>query len=176
MLSAQTADSSFLFAIWGKTDIVPFRNMSLKRPGGQTSGTAIEMIDEPAAEPDIWNFLHFVNHPECYEVSVNRDRSFNVREAKQLDDYPTHAAGRVLTFLLNRFGFAGITVPWRVVYIHPDYMDQDWLIRHERQHIKQIDRDGAWLWSCKIVWYYIRYGSKYSPYELEARAAENEGQ
>jgi len=131
-------------------------------------------MNEPARQHDIWDFLIFVNHPEEYEVSVNRDLSFNVREAKEQDDYPTYRSGRILTWFFDLTGFAGLTLPNRTVYIHPDYWDQDWLIRHERQHIRQIDRDGLCLWSAKIVWYYIRYGYRRSPLEVEARQAERD--
>jgi hypothetical protein len=70
-------------------------------------------------------------------------------------------------------GFAGITLPNKTVILHPDYFDASWLRRHEAVHVDQINRDGPWLWSLKIVWYYIRYGYIYSPYEIEARAAED---
>lgn len=124
---------------------------------------------------DVWDLFNFLNNPDHYEVSVNRDGSFNVRDAHRVETmkpYPTYKAGRLMCWVLDRFDFAGITMPWRVVYIHPDYMEAEWLARHERQHIKQIDRMGAWKWSFLIVWCYLRYGYRYSPLEIEARDAE----
>lgn len=69
-------------------------------------------------------------------------------------------------------GFAGVTMPNRTIYLHPDYADNIHLLRHEHEHIRQLDNDGPWLWSFRIVWYLIRYGYHDSPYERMARAAE----
>ena len=84
-------------------------------------------------------------------------------------------SGPVLTWIFDRIGVAGLTTPWRTVYLHPDHWDiieNIWLWRHEHCHIDQINRDGPWLWSFRVVWYCLRYGYHNSPYEVEARAAE----
>jgi len=60
-------------------------------------------------------------------------------------------------------------MPWRVIYLMPDQMSNAGLIRHERVHIAQIERDGAWRWTVRVFWYLLRYGYKNSPYEAEAR-------
>jgi len=75
-------------------------------------------------------------------------------------------------WILDRAGFDGITLPWRTIYLRPAYIDDHQLRAHELAHIRQIDRDGAWLWSVKIVYYVLRYGYTSSPYEIEARAEE----
>jgi hypothetical protein len=54
-------------------------------------------------------------------------------------------------------------MPWRVIYLMPDQMSNAGLIRHERVHIAQIERDGAWMWTVRVFWYLLRYGYKNSP-------------
>jgi hypothetical protein len=83
-------------------------------------------------------------------------------------------AGPFWCFVLNRFGFAAITTPWRAIYMLPQYFDHARLRRHELAHIAQIDRDGAWYFWPKICFDYVWHGYKNSPYELEARAAEDD--
>lgn len=87
-------------------------------------------------------------------------------------EHSERKAGRFWTFILDTFGCAGITLPHRVVYLHPDHWNDDRIRAHERAHIAQIDRDGPWKWSFLVVWYVLRYGYTYSPYEIEARDAE----
>jgi hypothetical protein len=77
------------------------------------------------------------------------------------------ATGMILWFLLKS-GALAVTMPWKTIYCRPGcegYLD---LLAHEQKHIAQIERDGPWLWTLKIVWYLIRYGYKKSPYEIEA--------
>ena len=47
------------------------------------------------------------------------------------------------------------------------------LLRHERCHLEQIERDGRLLFSIKYLWWLFRYGYYMNPYEIEARAAES---
>ena len=84
-----------------------------------------------------------------------------------------YRANKAWTWFFNRTGFAAVTMPWRAVYLHPDYIDDARLRRHETAHVAQINRDGPWLWSLKIAYYLVRYGYRRSPYEIEARDAEN---
>jgi hypothetical protein len=84
-------------------------------------------------------------------------------------------AGPFWRTVLNLFGFAGITTPWRAIYLLPQYYDHERLRRHELAHIAQIDRDGAWYFWPKIVIDYWRVGYRNSEYEKEARLAESEG-
>ena len=84
-------------------------------------------------------------------------------------------AGWFWTTVFNWSGFAGVTLPWPGggrVYLHPDYWNCLWLWRHEHAHLEQIERDGMWLWWVRIWWYIAIYGYHDSPYEVEARAAE----
>jgi hypothetical protein len=78
------------------------------------------------------------------------------------------ATGLILWFLLKS-GALAVTMPWKTIYCRPGcegYLD---LLAHEQVHVKQIERDGPWLWAIKIFWYLLRYGYKNSPYEIEAR-------
>jgi hypothetical protein len=64
-------------------------------------------------------------------------------------------------------------MPWRSVYLHPDYLFDERIRRHETAHVAQINRDGPWLWSFLVVYYVLRYGYTNSPYEIDARQAEH---
>lgn len=84
-----------------------------------------------------------------------------------------YRANRVSVWIFNRLGVAAITMPWKSVYLHPDYLFDQRIRNHETAHVAQINRDGALKWSILVVWYVIRYGYTNSPYEIEAR--EHEG-
>jgi len=83
-------------------------------------------------------------------------------------------AGPVARFIVARFGFCGITAPWSTVYIAPGWMHDATLMRHEIAHLGQMRRDG-WLrfWVMICVWF-VYPGYARSPYEIEARLAEND--
>ena len=78
-------------------------------------------------------------------------------------------APALIAWLLRSGGYAGITMPWGVVYITPERIDDAGLRAHESVHLMQIERDGAWLFTARVIWYLLRYGYDKSPYELEAR-------
>jgi hypothetical protein len=48
----------------------------------------------------------------------------------------------------------------------------DTLFRHEWEHVDQVWREGWLKFYCKYIWYWIRYGYKSNPYEIEARHRE----
>lgn len=78
------------------------------------------------------------------------------------------ATGLILWFL-KRSGALAITMPWKVIYCRPGSEDNTKLLRHEEEHIRQIERDGAIKWTVLVLWYLLRYGYKNSPYEIDAR-------
>ena len=84
---------------------------------------------------------------------------------------------RTATGLISAYmklcGFAGWTSFWRVIYVLPGYEDNQRLLRHERAHLEQIQRDGRLLFSIKYLWWLARCGYWMNPYEVEARAAES---
>ena len=55
----------------------------------------------------------------------------------------------------------------------PGYESDQRLLRHERKHLEQIERDGRLLFSLKYSWWTIPHGYYMNPYEVEARAAES---
>lgn len=70
-------------------------------------------------------------------------------------------------------GFDGWASFWRTIYVLPDFENDQRLLRHERCHLEQIERDGRALFSIKYLWWLCRYGYYMNPYEIEARAAES---
>ena len=70
-------------------------------------------------------------------------------------------------------GFRGWTSFWGVIYVLPGFEHDERLLRHERKHLEQIERDGRALFSIKYLWWLCRYGYYMNPYEIEARAAES---
>lgn len=54
----------------------------------------------------------------------------------------------------------------------PGHEHDERLLRHERKHLEQIERDGRILFAIKYSWLTLRHGYWNSPYEIEARAAE----
>lgn len=82
------------------------------------------------------------------------------------------ATGLIAAYM-RLFGFRGWASFWRVIYILPGYEHDERLLRHERKHLEQIERDGRLLFSIKYLYWLCRHGYKMCPYEVEARAAES---
>jgi hypothetical protein len=74
----------------------------------------------------------------------------------------------ITAWLLRRSGFAAITLPWRRIYVLPEYGRHEGLLMHELVHIQQIERDGPWLFAVRYLWWLVRYGYWKNPYEIEA--------
>jgi hypothetical protein len=81
------------------------------------------------------------------------------------------ASGLILLYM-KACGFQGWTSFWGVIYMAPGYEQHEALIRHERKHLEQMQRDGKLVYLIKYTWWMLRYGYKMNPYEVEARAAE----
>lgn len=77
-----------------------------------------------------------------------------------------------LAWLMRRAGFLGWTSFWRVVYVLPGHKRNARLLRHERCHLAQIERDGRLWFAVRYAWWTLRHGYWRNPYEAEARAAE----
>lgn len=69
-------------------------------------------------------------------------------------------------------GFAGWASFWRTIYVLPGHEHNQRLLRHERCHLEQIERDGRIWFALKYSWWTIHHGYWNNPYEIEARAAE----
>lgn len=84
---------------------------------------------------------------------------------------PRIATG-LLAWYMKRCDFAGWASFWGAIYVLPGSECDERLLRHERCHLAQIERDGRLLFTLKYSWWTIRYGYWRNPYEVEARAAE----
>lgn len=84
---------------------------------------------------------------------------------------------RIATGLIAAYmrlcGFKGWASFWRTIYVLPGNENDERLLRHERKHLEQIERDGRILFSVKYLWWTLRHGYFMNPYEIEARAAES---
>lgn len=78
------------------------------------------------------------------------------------------ATGFILWFL-KMSGAWAITLPWKTIYCRSEQQNNIPLWEHEKVHVNQIERDGAFLWTAKVFWYLVRHGYKNSPYEIEAK-------
>ena len=78
----------------------------------------------------------------------------------------------LLAWLMRRAGFAGWTSFWHVVYVLPGHEHDERLLRHERCHLEQIERDGRLKFSIRYLYWLARHGYWNNPYEIEARTAE----
>ena len=79
-----------------------------------------------------------------------------------------HDARGPLAWFLRSLGFAAVTMPWRRIYVLPEHGRHQGLLRHELVHVEQIDRDGAWVFAFRYLWWLIIYGYWNNPYEVEA--------
>ena len=79
----------------------------------------------------------------------------------------------LIAWFMRACEFAGWASFWRVIYVLPGHERDQRLLRHERKHLEQIERDGRLVFSIKYLYWLCRYGYKNCPYEVEARAAES---
>ncbi len=75
-------------------------------------------------------------------------------------------------FTGSRRPAAAVTVGDTIV-VHPDAALSRGLVRHELEHVRQW-RDEGWLFPMRYAWRYVRHGYRANPYEVAARAAEQE--
>ena len=84
----------------------------------------------------------------------------------------TRTASGLILLYMKACGFQGWTSLWNVVYIAPGYEQHAGLLRHERKHLEQMQRDGKLVYLVKYSYWLLRYGYWDNPYEIEARKAE----
>ena len=82
------------------------------------------------------------------------------------------AAG-LIAWYMRACGFSGWASFWHTIYVLPGFESDQHLLRHERKHLEQIERDGRILFALKYSWWTLRHGYYMNPYEVEARAAES---
>ena len=86
--------------------------------------------------------------------------------------HPKPARG-LIGWTLRRTGFAGVCLaPWGI-YILPEHLASERLIRHEQQHWRQWQRMGTVRYYATYLWQVARYGYKNAPMEIEARDASD---
>jgi len=84
----------------------------------------------------------------------------------------THTAAGLILWYMRLCNFQGWTSFWGAIYLAPGYEQDQRLLRHERQHLAQMRRDGKLIYLIKYSYWLLRYGYRNNPYEIEARAAE----
>ena len=58
----------------------------------------------------------------------------------------------LLAWAMCRAGFLSWTSFWHVIYVLPGHEHNERLLRHERCHLEQIERDGRLAFSIKHLW------------------------
>ena len=81
------------------------------------------------------------------------------------------ASGPILWYM-RLCGFAGWASFWSTIYLVPERMFDQRLIRHELCHLEQIRRDGRLKFTVQYLYWLLRHGYQQNPYEVEARRAE----
>lgn len=79
----------------------------------------------------------------------------------------------MIALYMRLCGFRGWASFWHTIYVQPGHEHDERLLRHERKHLEQIERDGRLLFSIKYLWWTIHHGYWNNPYEVEARSAES---
>lgn len=79
----------------------------------------------------------------------------------------------LLAWCMRRCRFRGWASFWGAIYVLPGNEHDERLLRHERKHLEQIERDGRIKFAIKYSWWTLRHGYWNNPYEIEARAAES---
>lgn len=88
---------------------------------------------------------------------------------------PKPAKGLV-AWVLRRTGFAGVALAPFGIYILPEQLDNNRLIKHEQQHWRQWQQMGTLRYYLTYFYQVLRWGYYNSPMEKEAReAAVKEG-
>lgn len=84
----------------------------------------------------------------------------------------SRTASSLILAYMKACNFQGWTSFWNVIYLAPGFEQDQRLLRHERQHLAQMARDGKLLYLLKYTYWLLRYGYRNNPYEIEARQAE----
>lgn len=81
-------------------------------------------------------------------------------------------ARHVVALMLRLTGFHGVVLPPWGVFILPQHLASDRLVRHELCHWAQYQRMGAVRFYATYIWLFLRHGYRNHPMEVEAREAE----
>jgi hypothetical protein len=81
---------------------------------------------------------------------------------------PKPARG-LIGWVLRRTGFAGVALaPWGI-FVLPEHLNNESLIRHEQAHWNQYRRMGVVRYYVTYLYQVLRYGYRNAPMEREAR-------
>jgi hypothetical protein len=75
----------------------------------------------------------------------------------------------LIGWVLRRTGFAGVTLAPFGIYILPEHVYSDSLVRHEQVHWAQYQRMGLVRYYLTYLYQVLRYGYRNAPMEREAR-------
>lgn len=86
-------------------------------------------------------------------------------------------AGRLVPIVGGRLsghsGPAAAVTLGRTIIVHPDVRLTDRLLRHELAHVRQWQQAPI-TFPLRYVWQHLRHGYRDNPYEVDARAAEQD--
>ena len=74
-----------------------------------------------------------------------------------------------ILWYLRSTDYWAITMPWGVVYVVPEHLDNKELLAHEQIHLNQLTKMGPWKYTLAYLWYLIIHGYENHPMEIEAR-------
>jgi len=83
---------------------------------------------------------------------------------------PFRRAGWFWRPILTKLGACGITMPWGCVYLQDAWFSVGWVRRHELVHLRQIQKEGAVVFTVRYLYFLTRFGYFGNPYEIEAYA------
>ena len=84
---------------------------------------------------------------------------------------PPRPARHLLRLFLRATGYSGLCLPPFGIFLLAERLHDPALLRHEQCHWRQAERMGAARWALTYLWYYLRYGYRGNPLEVEARSA-----
>ena len=79
--------------------------------------------------------------------------------------------GLILWFM-NQMKFQGWTSLWGNIYFAPGCETDAGLVWHEQKHLEQMTNDGKLTYMVKYLYWNVRYGYLFNPYEIETRKAQ----
>ena len=84
---------------------------------------------------------------------------------------PKIATGPIRWFM-TLMGYQGWTSLWGSIYFIAGFEQDAGLVRHERKHLEQMQRDGKLVYMVKYLYWNVRHGYVNNPYEIEARSVQ----
>ena len=78
----------------------------------------------------------------------------------------TRTATGLIAAYMKACGFRGWASFWRVIYVLPGYEHDERLLRHERKHLEQIERDWRVLFSLRYLWWMVHHKYRNNPYKI----------